>query len=181
MERGSKTKDTRQLWITLALVVGLSAFFGLVALPMFKPKAVLEGRPAPDFALGVIHGGDPGNRFRLSDQKGGVVVLDFWASWCAPCRKQIPVLDALAKKHPDWTIVGVATDDTLEKATAYAKAQKLSYVAVHDGDSAVAAGYRVRALPTLVVVSPKGKVTAMKTRVVQAEELEQLVVEAASQ
>ncbi|MEZ4219580.1 MAG: redoxin domain-containing protein [Polyangiaceae bacterium] len=175
-EKLKQTQNPRQAWITLAMAVVVSALFAFIVLPRIGNKAQsLEGLAAPDFALEVIHGGDPGNRIRLSDLQGKVVVLDFWASWCGPCKQQIPILDAFAQAHSEVSIVGVNTDDRREDAVAYAKSQGLSYPAVFDKASKVASAYGVRGLPTMVVVSPKGQIVAVRSRVVPKAELAELV------
>lgn len=180
MEKGAPTSNPKQAWVTLVLVLVVSGLFGLIVLPRIgKKESNLVGLAAPDFALEVIHGGDPGNRLRLSDQLGKPVVLDFWASWCGPCRQQVPIIDAFAKAHEsDVVVVGVNTDDRREDAVSYARSNALSYGVVFDDGSTAAQAYGVRALPTLVVVDVKGKVSAVRTRVVRRDELEELVAAA---
>ena len=70
------------------------------------------GKPAPDFAVS-----DAGRTVHLSDYRGRIVVLNFWATWCGPCREELPTLVALAQSHPELTILAVSADDN---ATAYA-------------------------------------------------------------
>ncbi len=178
-EKKKPTQNPRQAWITLAMVLVVSGLFGLIVLPRIGGKtSKLEGLAAPDFALEVIHGGDAGNRIRLSDLQGKPVVVDFWASWCGPCKKQIPILDQLAKDRPDIHVIGVNTDDRREDAVNYAKSKGLSYPAVFDEASKVATAYGVRGLPTMVLVSAQGQIVAVRSRVVPREEIEQLVASA---
>ena len=151
--------------------------FGFFVLPMMKPAAgPLVGQPAPDFNLEVIHGGTPGSRIRLSDLKGRTVLLDFWASWCGPCREQAPILDALSREYsPDSvSVVGVNTDDTLEAARSFAKENNLSYPSVHD-DGEVFLQYQGQGLPTLAVVDPSGNLVAVESRLMAKKEIKQLV------
>ncbi len=182
MEKLKPTSNVKQAWVLGLLVVTVSGLFGLIVLPYVgRQKSAMEGLAAPDFALEVIHGGDQGNRMRLSDQIGKPVVIDFWASWCKPCREQAPIIDAFAKAHVDDVVVmGVNTDDRREDAIAYAKSAALSYPAVFDEGSKVATAYGVRALPTLVVVDTKGRIFKMHTRVIERGELEKLAAEAKS-
>jgi cytochrome c biogenesis protein CcmG/thiol:disulfide interchange protein DsbE len=177
------TQNPRQAWLSIVLVLIVSGLFAFIVLPKINPggsSSGKEGQQAPDFALDVIHAGDPGSRFRLSDQKGKPVVLDFWASWCGPCRQQAPIIDAFARKHErdDVVVVGVATDDRRGDAQAMADKLGLGYPSVYDTGSSVAGEYRVRALPTLVVVDVSGKISAVRTRVVSASELEELLADA---
>ena len=179
-EKGKPTQNPRQAWITLAMVVVVSGLFGLIVLPRIGGKtSQLEGLAAPDFALEVIHGGQAGNRIRLSDLRGKPVVVDFWASWCGPCKKQIPILDQLAKARSDIHVLGVNTDDRRADAVAFAKSKALSYPALIDEASKVATAYGVRGLPTMVVVSAQGQIVAVRSRVVPREEIEALIASAA--
>jgi cytochrome c biogenesis protein CcmG/thiol:disulfide interchange protein DsbE len=97
----------------LLLILAVSFLFGLIVLPRLDPGAsALLGQPAEDFALPVTHGGDPTSRIRLSDLRGQVVVLDFWASWCKPCLEQIPILAQAATALGERAIlVGINTGD----------------------------------------------------------------------
>ncbi len=172
----------KQPWLTLVLVIGASLVFGLVILPRLSggKSSAMEGLPAPDFELEVISGGDAGNRLRLSNLAGKAVVLDFWASWCGPCRQQAPIVEELARAHPsgDVVVVGVNTSDDRDDALAFTKSASLTYAMVFDEGTRVASAYGVRNLPTLVVVDKNGKVMAVRTRVVRRAELEELVAKA---
>lgn len=177
-----ETTNPKQAWLTLLLIVGISAFFLFVILPYVRPKSPLEGVGAPDFALPVIHGGETGNRIRLSDLRGKTVVIDFWASWCGPCRQQAPIIDGLARQHEaagDLVVVGVSTSDEQEAAVRFAQSQNLSYPMVFDEQNKVAAAYSVTGLPTLVVVDKNGKIVAVRRSVVPKKELDQIVERAA--
>jgi cytochrome c biogenesis protein CcmG/thiol:disulfide interchange protein DsbE len=182
-EKIKPTTNVRQAWLSIALVIGLSLFFGLVLLPHYGGKKTsLEGIAAPDFNLEVISGGPEGNRVHLASLQGKAVVLDFWASWCAPCRQQAPIVEALARAHTgnDLMVVGVNTSDDKDDAVTFVRSQNLAYTMVFDEGSRVANGYQVRELPTLVVIGKSGKIRAIRARVVKKDELEQLVSEALS-
>ncbi len=177
-EKLKQTTNPRQVWLSLATVLVVSGLFGLIVLPRIQPRTELEGVLAPDFALDIIHGGGEGDRLRLSNLVGKPVVLDFWASWCGPCKKQAPILHEVAEAGADFHVVGVNTDDRLNDAVEFARSRALSYPSVFDTGSRTAAAYGVRALPTLVVVDSKGRVSAVRTRVVAKEEILELVAKA---
>lgn len=178
----AKTLDTRQ---GIRLVGGVLLFvivLGVTVLPHFDPgRSRLVGLPAPEFTLPIMIGGEPGNRLALRDLRGDVVVLDFWASWCAPCRAQAPVIDKVARAYEgkDVSVVGVSTsNDDWGRAVRFAQSLDLQYPSVFDAEGRVAAAYKVQALPTLVVIDPSGNVSAVRTRSVREEELGSLIEEA---
>ena len=171
----------KRAWPSVALVIGLALFFGLVVLPRYGSKQDAEaGKPAPDFVLPVIWGGEAGNRIRLSNLSGKAVVLDFWASWCGPCKTQANIVDQIARRYEsrDVTVIGINTGDSREAALAFLQSRALSYPSLLDDDAAVAGAYRVRQLPTLVVIDTQGRIVAVRRRLVREKELAELVDEA---
>ncbi len=180
MEKNEPTYNPRQAWTTGALVLGVSLFFIFIIRPYLEPpESKMVGKPAPDFVLPVIYGGEPGNRLRLSDLRGKAVVLDFWASWCAPCRAQAPVLDQLARDTDAERVVvlGINTGDDSLAAVRFAQQARLSYASVKDNGN-ISDAFGVTELPTIIVVSPSGDISAFKTRSVKLPALEALVEKA---
>ncbi len=115
------------------------------------------GKAAPDFGLTDLSG----KTVRLSDFKGKVVLLDFWATWCAPCRMEIPEFVQLQKQYAGkgFTLLGVALDDE-GAAVVKPVAQKLgvNYPVVF-GNTQVAAAYSgIQALPTTFLIGRDGKI-----------------------
>ena len=112
---------------------------------------------APDFALPTLEG----DTFRLSAQRGKVVVLNFWATWCSPCREEIPDFIKLQRELGAERVrfVGVALDEEgFDVVRPYADEMGINYPIVHD-DGAVAAKYGgVRVVPTTFLIGPEGKV-----------------------
>jgi thiol-disulfide isomerase/thioredoxin len=179
-----KTATPAQGTLIIGSVLALGLVLGLTVLPtLHPPKSKLVGLPAAGFTLPVITGGDAGSRVRLSDLRGKIVIIDFWASWCAPCRAEAPIIDRVARRHDGKGVVvlGVATSgDDWQRAAEFAKSQSLSYTTLFDDGDHVASAFRVQELPTLVVIDREGVVSAVRPRMVHEDELEELVTDALS-
>ncbi|MCC6215942.1 MAG: TlpA family protein disulfide reductase [Polyangiaceae bacterium] len=166
-------------WIGLALVAA-AAGWGAWRLGV-GPRSWSGGPrgPAPDFALPVVHGGDPGSRFRLADQRGKVVLLDFWASWCRPCRQQLPAIAAVARRWAERAVVvGVATSDDPAAVREFLRDESPPYPSLLDDRGEAARAYGVASLPTLVVVAPSGALVAVERGVHSEAELDALLTAA---
>jgi thiol-disulfide isomerase/thioredoxin len=178
--RPTRTFDPKQGWVFLTLLVSASLFFGLVVLPYADPRAKEQldatGVRAPDFSLPVLQGGSPGARVRLSDLRGRVVLLDFWASWCGPCRQQMPAVERIAARtdESDTLILGVNTADTPEAALQLLSELKPRYTILQDTGE-VARGYGATTLPTLVLIDREGKIVVRESTVVSEARLQQLL------
>lgn len=122
-----------------------------------QPSAGPPDRTAPDFALSDLQGAT----FRLSEFRGKVVLLNFWASWCGPCRVEMPRIEALGREFQDRGLVVVGVnDEPRSTARAYLEAHELGLRSLVDLDSRVAKQYQVDALPTVIVVDREGKVAS---------------------
>jgi thiol-disulfide isomerase/thioredoxin len=181
MAEHKPTTDSRQLWTFFGMLALVAAIFGYAVLPHMDPgRSRLSGKLAPDFTLDVISGNDAGNRIQLSALKDNVVVLEFWASWCGPCRQQAPIIERVGKKFAaeGVRIVGVNTSDRLETAQAYLQTAGLTYPSVIDKTGEVSHAFGANALPTLVVIDKKGQVRSVQARVVPEHELTALIANA---
>jgi thiol-disulfide isomerase/thioredoxin len=105
------------------------------------------------------------------------VVLDFWATWCGPCRLEAPVVNKLAQRFKErgLVVVGVDTSEPAGNARPWALEHGLSYPIVYDTNNETAEHYGVMNMPTLVVISKSGKVTAVREGLTNDAELESLV------
>ena len=108
---------------------------------------------APDFTLRDLDG----EVVHLSDYRGRTVLLNFWATWCPPCRAEIPSFAKYAREHPDVVVLGIAADGTPRALRKAAEAMGITY-RVLVGDQQTLAAYGVETLPTTVVVGPEGDV-----------------------
>lgn len=182
MSETSKTATPGQATLIIGAVVAVAVVLGITVLPTFNPpRSKLVGLPAAGFTLPVITGGEPGSRVRLSDLRGKVVVVVFWASWCAPCRAEAPVIDRVARRHEGKGVVvlGVATSgDDWQRAAEFAKSQNLGYTTLFDDGDHVASAFRVQELPTLAIIDKEGIVSTVRSRMIHEDELEAMVKKA---
>ena len=119
------------------------------------PNSAKVGQPAPDFQLETLDGGS----IRLSDLRGRPVVLNFWASWCTPCRDEFPMFrSALASSKGKFAMVGVDTGDLRGDARRFAQQQHANWPSGFDDGSTVARGYGVDPLPQTFFIDADGTI-----------------------
>jgi peroxiredoxin len=114
---------------------------------------VVEG-VAPDFTLKSRNSGN----LKLSEYRGDVVMINFWASWCAPCRQEMPLLEDLYEKYSDlgFTLLGVNVEEDSSKADELLKDVRVSFPILFDNKNEVTKMYNVVAMPTTVIVDRDG-------------------------
>jgi thiol-disulfide isomerase/thioredoxin len=135
----------------LSQVLAACAFF---AAPIHA--ADLIDKPAPDFALRSLEG----QNIRLSEQLGEVVVLNFWATWCGPCRQEMPLLDEIHAKYrlAGLVLLSINIDDDRDDALEMARTLKVSYPVLHDAQKQVARAYEPGTLPVTILIDRAGVV-----------------------
>lgn len=113
-------------------------------------------QPAPDFTLRS----NSGSNVKLKELRGRVVLINFWATWCGPCRQEMPLLESLHKRYRDtgFVLLGVNIDDSPDKARTMAKGLGVSFPVLFDSKKAVSRAYQVSGMPTTVIVDRDGKV-----------------------
>lgn len=112
--------------------------------------------PAPDFTLQS----STGENVRLAEQRGQVVMLNFWASWCGPCRKEMPLLDAMYQRYSSagFVLYGVNVEEDNTDAKKLLKELGVTFPVLFDTESKASSLYNVDAMPTTVVIDKKGQV-----------------------
>ena len=123
---------------------------------VIRPRAQSEFKPAPDFELATFDGGT----LRLSDLEGKVVVLNFWASWCPPCRWEMPFFETMWNEYRDRDVVfvGVAMSDTVEDAKGFAEESGVTYPIGLDETAEIVRAYEVFSLPTTFFIDKEGQI-----------------------
>jgi peroxiredoxin len=116
----------------------------------------LTGQPAPDFALKS----STGENLRLSEYRGDVVMINFWATWCGPCRQEMPLLDDLYARYErvGFTLLGVNIDDDSRRAMQMIDELGVNFPVLFDASKNVSKLYDVQAMPVTVLVDREGTV-----------------------
>jgi len=118
-------------------------------------QAAAVSSPAPDFTLKSLSG----KNLKLSEMAGNVVLINFWASWCGPCREEMPLLNDLHNKYQPlgFTVLGINVEEQTEMARGFLKDYPVDFPVLLDDKNQVSKLYEVVAMPTTVVVDRDGK------------------------
>jgi peroxiredoxin len=142
-------------WIALT-VLALGLGLSLTARGDDGDTSSLVGKAAPDFALKTVDGQD----FKLSDQKGKVVILDFWATWCPPCRKSLPHVQsvsqdkALAAKNV--VVWAVNVRESADDVNKFLQDNHYTFKVALDAAGSAGSSYKVTGIPTTVIIGTDG-------------------------
>jgi peroxiredoxin len=138
---------TRRLLFVSCLALGM---------PALATAAASPGAPAPDFTLASRDGG----KVSLTDLKGQVVMINFWATWCGPCRQEMPLFAQLQSKYEPlgFTLLAVNVEPDSAAAVTWLKGMPITFPVLFDTDSAVAGRFGVEGMPSTVFVDRKGQV-----------------------
>jgi len=135
----------------------LRALATLLLLTAFSP-ATHAGEATPDITMYALDG----KPFTLASLKGKVVVLDFWASWCVPCRKSFPFLDELQKKHANegLQVVGLTLEEDGDAVTGFLESVPVNFTIARDTSERSGEAFGVVAMPTTFLIDREGRVAA---------------------
>lgn len=148
-----KQKKLFPIIILVALIAASSAF----------AQNIREGAAAPDFTLTL----STGKQVKLSDYKGKAVLLHFWATWCPPCRAELPEMNKLAaklagKKDAKLTFLAVCVSDQEKSRADFMKKNNYTFTGGLDKDDSIAGKYAVQGIPTSILISPDGKIEKIR-------------------
>lgn len=113
------------------------------------------GKPAPSFTLKTVDGRAS---LSLADLRGNVVIIDFWATWCAPCRHSLPQLATLEAGQHGVKVIAINIDDERENAMAFLNSNRVHLISLYDEAKHVVGRYDVPAMPSALVVDKSGVV-----------------------
>lgn len=135
--------------VMIRIVLSVSLVFSAA---LAQGKEIEES--VPDFTLESRQG----DNLRLENFRGQVVMLNFWASWCGPCRQEMPLMDDLYKQYKDlgFTVLAVNVDANREEAHRFLDKVSVTYPILYDPESRVSELYRVQAMPTTVMIDRSG-------------------------
>lgn len=150
---------------------------GTVAFTMAFAGLAFAANPkvAPDFSLVTIQG----DTVKLSSLVGKVVIIDFWATWCPPCRKGIPGFVELKKKYGDKIeIIGISVDNNVEKVKSFYKEQKMNFpvgMATRDIIDKYNSVRTLQYIPTTFIVDKKGNIFDVRVGYTDKAEFERII------
>jgi peroxiredoxin len=166
MERSRIQADARRARMALAAAVCLAVVAGWLVVgggierlrprPSGQAGSVEVGQPAPDFCLQSA----AGNRECLGDYRGQIVLLNFWATWCVPCRAEMPEIENTYRAHRErgFQVLAINVQEAEAEVRPFVGELGLTFPALMDRDTAVARAYLARALPSSFLVDRRGVV-----------------------
>jgi cytochrome c biogenesis protein CcmG, thiol:disulfide interchange protein DsbE len=139
-------------------VLAVLALIGLLVFGLVSKgsSGIALGEKVPDSTLPRLEGGGSGS---LAEYRGGWVLVNFWASWCGPCRAEAPALERFQRRWggPKFTVVGIDTRDLSGDGRGFVQQYGLSYPQLRDGEGAAAHDFGTTGVPESFLVDPAGK------------------------
>lgn len=146
-----------------------------------EPKEVKEGIFVGDKAYDFMLLDKEGNEISLSSLKGKVVFLNFWASWCGPCKAEMPHIQKVYEEYKDKDVVILAVnltpseEDGIEGVNSFLEKNKYTFPVLYDKDGSVAKKYRVRGIPTTYIINKEGIIVSVATTTMNEEMIRQQI------
>ena len=187
MDRGPATRDRRATihvlrsggYVNRRFFAALPLVLLASACSSSKPAAAAkagnkDSKPAPNFALPDAHG----STVKLTDFKGKVVILDFWATWCGPCKIEIPWFIEFQRKYKDqgFTVIGVSMDEGgWQTVRPFVEEFKMNYPVLIGNDETAQSFGGVDVLPTTFIIDKQGRIVATHMGLTSKDEFEKAI------
>lgn len=178
----SARKNKRKRRIVIFCVVSLLnvGLLALILTQLLTPAThsvtdPLVGHPAPNFTLVLLHSDSGKSALSLSNLKGKPIVLNFWASWCQPCKEELPLLENAWKQiqaqKKNIVFLGIDFQESNSDASSFLLQHGITYLAGLDADGSIANKYRVSSLPQTIFIDRNGTVTSREPQELTTQEL----------
>jgi cytochrome c-type biogenesis protein len=161
----------------------LSFLVLLLSLPVFS-QSLKVGANAPDFSLQLQQDGKPSDKtVTLASYKGKVLFLHFWATWCPPCKVELPHMKSLAKKlasqgdKAKMEFLAVCISDSQKALTSFMQKNGYTFPSALDEPGLVAMKYGIQGVPTSILISPEGKILKIQVGMMNQKQLENFVAD----
>jgi len=184
MEESPLERVRRDIYLRNIIRIGLSFVLLLVAvvvlLPLFRGEgphvagpAGLAGEPAPVFAMQD----DTGGQVSLNHYRGKVVLMNLWATWCPPCRAELPDLQSLyaANASRGFVVIGVDQGESAQRTRIFARSLGVRFPIWLDRDQAYGRAYAALGLPTTVIIDRQGRIVRGFDGALTAEQMREAV------
>src|SRR3990172_2728569 len=169
----TKKRHAGGIFLTFSVVLAL---LGLMGWGLLKSqKGPVENGPAPDFSLT----GFDGRTLTLSDLRGQVVIVNFWASWCLPCREEAAYLEQTWRKYEAQGVIFIGVDyvDTEKAALAYIEEFDITYINGPDIKTRISDAYNIQGVPETFYIAKNGEVRGMHIGPLSPPELDEKMEE----
>jgi cytochrome c biogenesis protein CcmG/thiol:disulfide interchange protein DsbE len=158
-------------WGQIAIWVGVLGLLAVVAFTMWRNAArtLRVGAPAPDFTLKAYDG----QSYHLAELRGKVVVINFWASWCVPCKEEAADLENTWRHYENQGVIflGIGYNDTDKEALAYIKEFNITYPNGPDLENRISPAYHTTGVPETYIIDSTGRLAFSKVLPVTQAEL----------
>ena len=179
-ESAVKNKNNRKILLFCLVSMLNVAILTFILIQLLSPAThsvtdPLVGHPAPNFTLVLLHNDSGKNTLSLSNLKGKPIVLNFWASWCQPCKEELPLLENAWKQmqaqNKNIVFLGIDFQESNSDASSFLQQHGITYLAGLDTDGSIANKYGVSSLPQTVFIDRNGIVTSREPQELTAQEL----------
>lgn len=170
-------KKKRRYWVRfflLLVMIGLIGFALYYVMGEGQPKKPKVGDIAPNFQLSTLDG----QQMSLQQLKGKAVILNFWGSWCEPCRTEMPALTEVYQQYrkADLMVIGINIAETDVTVMQFVKQYKLNFPIWMDRDREVVERYRIGPIPSTYFIDPNGRISYIREGPLQLNELKKILL-----